>query len=113
MSQAVDTVPEPSETKRSFVPMLTRLLPYWFTVACFVWAIVIAHAWNSDEAWELIQTQIVDPVGSCDYSVVKSAVPKQHLTSLVLALLNSYIPTSKIRWYWIGRSFLPVLPCHL
>jgi hypothetical protein len=55
-------VREPIEPKRSFIPTLTRLLPYWFTVASFVWAIALAHAWNSDKAYEGFQAQVVDPV---------------------------------------------------
>jgi hypothetical protein len=55
-------VPEPIEPKRSCIPTLTRLLPYWFTVASFVWAIALAHSWNSDKAYEGFQAQVVDPV---------------------------------------------------
>jgi hypothetical protein len=68
MSETGSTVPKPSivgepiEPKRSFIPTLTRLLPYWFTVASFIWAIAIAHAWNSDKAYEGFQAQVVDPV---------------------------------------------------
>jgi hypothetical protein len=52
-------IPEP---KRSFVQKLTRLLPYWFTVARFVWSIVIAQLWMSTKGYEFFLTQIVDPV---------------------------------------------------
>jgi hypothetical protein len=38
------------------------LLPYWFTVASFVLAIALAHAWNSDKAYEGFQALVVDPV---------------------------------------------------
>jgi hypothetical protein len=68
MSEGASAVPEPSivpepiKPKRSFIPTLTRLLPYWFTVASFVWAIAIAHAWNSDKAYYGFKAQVVDPV---------------------------------------------------
>jgi hypothetical protein len=68
MAETGSTVPKPSivlepiEPKRSCIPTLTRLLPYWFTVASFVWAIALALAWNSDKAYEGFQAQVVDPV---------------------------------------------------
>jgi hypothetical protein len=55
-------VREPIEPKRSLIPTLTRLLPYWFTVASFVWAIALVHTWNSDKAYEGFQANVVDPV---------------------------------------------------
>jgi len=51
------------ESKKALIwPLLTRLIPYWLTVATGIWGIAIAYAWNSDKAWDFIQTQIVDPV---------------------------------------------------
>jgi hypothetical protein len=56
------SVTEPIEPTRSFVQTFSRLLPYWFTVASFVLAIALAHAWNSDKAYEGFQALVVDPV---------------------------------------------------
>jgi hypothetical protein len=56
------SVTEPIESKRSFVQTFSRLLPYWFTVASFVCAIALAHAWNCDKAYEGFKAQVVDPV---------------------------------------------------
>jgi hypothetical protein len=68
MAEGASAVPEPSvvqepiEPKRPFLPTLTRLLPYWFTVASFAWATAIVLAWNSDKAYYGFQAQVVDPV---------------------------------------------------
>ncbi len=57
------TVSEIDESKKAPTwPFLTRLIPYWLTVITGIWSIALVHAWNSDNASDFIQTQIVDPV---------------------------------------------------
>jgi hypothetical protein len=65
MVEGASADPKPSsvtEPKCSFVQTFSRLFPYWFTVANFVLAIALAHAWNSDKGYEGFQALVVDPV---------------------------------------------------
>jgi hypothetical protein len=68
MAEGASAVPDPIivrqpiEPKRSFIPTLTRLLPYWITVACFAWGIAIACSSVAEKGYHGIQSQLVDTV---------------------------------------------------
>jgi hypothetical protein len=40
----------------------SRLVPYWVTVVVACWCIAFQYAWNSNNAYEKIQSGMVDPV---------------------------------------------------
>jgi hypothetical protein len=101
------TVPKTSEPKRSIIPSLTRLIPYWLTVAIFAWSITIVHTWNSEKVYDVIQEQLIDPVRGFDSPMTGKSLGLKLDSDISLLFLHRdrSSSTSRIRLYRIGHSF--------
>ncbi|KAG7362080.1 ferric reductase like transmembrane component [Nitzschia inconspicua] len=99
---------EANQEHRFPLPPLTRLFPFWFTVAAALWSISIVYAWNSDKAWEAIQKDIIDPLFksikdpvAVDWSFILGCftVPILFAACLgYLILTNAPLPANQISW---------------